>query len=82
MPPKGKQAANGKTDAKPAKTTSTTPAAAAAAGSSKAAPTTVTPITKPDSTAYHAEQDALKKEIDAAQAKLVRKILSPHEPDR
>ncbi|CAG7848789.1 Uncharacterized protein C458.02c [Serendipita indica DSM 11827] len=71
MPPKGKQAANGKTDAnKPAKSTTSAAASASAAGSSKPAATTATTVTKPDTTAYHAEQDALKKEIDETQAKL------------
>lgn len=73
MPPKAKQPANGKTDSKPKPTPAATAASSSAnaAAEGKAAQTT---ITKPDNTAYHAEQDAMKKEIDQLQAKLVRHI--------
>jgi hypothetical protein len=46
----------------------------AAPSESSAQPSTkpsVSTVTKPDGTAYNAEQDALKKEIDDLQAKLV-----------
>ena len=66
MPPKAKQPANGKSEAKP-KPTAPAPATTASEGSKPA----TTSITKPDATAHHAEQDALKKEIDQYQAKLV-----------
>jgi hypothetical protein len=69
MPPKSKQPANGKTDSKPK---TTTPAAAAAnAEASETAKSAPTTVTKPDTAAYQAEQDALKKEIEQYQAKLV-----------
>ncbi|PVF93723.1 hypothetical protein CPB86DRAFT_808843 [Serendipita vermifera] len=74
MPPKAKQPANGaKTDAKPkaaassSNATTSTSANAANAAESSAKATTAT---KPDATAYHAQQEAYKKEIDDLQAKL------------
>ena len=67
MPPKTKQPANGKFEAKP----KLTAAPAAPAASSSAAELPKSTVAKPDATAYHAEQDALKKEIDELQAKLV-----------
>jgi hypothetical protein len=68
MPPKSKQPTNGKPDSKP-KTTA--PAPTANAEASEAAKSAQTTVTKPDTAAYHAEQDALKKEIEQYQAKLV-----------
>lgn len=65
MAPKAKQVANGKADPKPKPAASTNEA-------SESSKTTHTTVTKPDQAAYHAEQDALKKEIDEHQAKLVR----------
>jgi hypothetical protein len=83
MPPKAKQPANGtKTDAKPKAAASSSSAAAttsAAADTNKATTAgetsgKATTATKPDATAYHAEQEALKKQIDECQAKLVSTI--------
>jgi hypothetical protein len=68
MPPKSKQPANGKTDSKQKTTAPAATANAEASETAKSAPTTVT---KPDTAAYQAEQDSLKKEIEQYQAKLV-----------
>lgn len=66
MPPKAVKQENSKTAPK------AKPAAAPATSSAQAAKPSGGPtVTKPDATAYHAEQDALKKEIDELQAKLV-----------
>ncbi|KIM29448.1 hypothetical protein M408DRAFT_67984 [Serendipita vermifera MAFF 305830] len=67
MPPKAKQPATGKSENKPKAAAPAAPAAAASEGSKQ---TATTPVTKPDTAAFHAEQDALKKEIDQLQVKL------------
>jgi hypothetical protein len=72
MPPKAKQPSNGKSEAKPKQSAAPAAVSTASEGSRPA----TTSLTKPDTAAYHAEQDALKKEIDEYQAKLVC-ILSP-----
>jgi hypothetical protein len=80
MAPKSKQPANGKSDSKP-KTTSPAAVAVAAANaeaSEAANKLTQTTVTKPDTAAYQAEQDALKKEIEQYQAKLVCFLLVAH----
>ncbi|KAG8756087.1 hypothetical protein FRC14_003390 [Serendipita sp. 396] len=74
MPPKAKQAANGKSDAKPKPAPSAAAAAAAAATtattSAKTSSTSATQVTKPDQSTYQTEQDNLKQEIDQLQTKL------------
>jgi hypothetical protein len=67
MPPKAKQPANGKSEAKPKR--SAVPAVVSTASEGSKPATSF--VTKPDAAAFHAEQDALKKEIDECQAKLV-----------
>lgn len=73
MPPKAKQPANGKSEGKPKQ--SNAPAAVSTA--SEGFRPATTSVTKPDTTAFHAEQDALKKEIDEYQAKLVCTLSLP-----
>ena len=67
MPPKEKSKASGSTEKKSAPK----PAAAKPATEEVAAATRDGRLSKPDQTAYQAEQDTLKKEIDEVTAKLV-----------
>lgn len=73
MPPKAKQPANGKSEAKPKPAA---PGAAPVASASEGSKPATTSVVKPDATAHHAEQDSLKKEIDQLQAKLVSYLFS------
>lgn len=70
MPPKAKKQENVKSDVKtkpaPVPTPDNAQPSAKPSGSS---------VTKPDNTAHHATQEALKKEIDQLQVKLVRLLV-------